>query len=325
MRYLIAVPKSAMVRIATILLCVSLPAYAQTPAPAKPKAASQSAKSSASTAKTDSSDVVARIGDITLSATEVREYIAGLGERERAALMQDSALLSQAVRLTLANRLVQRELQAQKWDRRPEVAAQLDRVRQNASIELYLQAASTPPANFPSEEELQKAYDANRGAFLMPRQLQLAEILVRVPKDADRAAEEQAKQNIDEIQRKLKAAGADFAAIATQSGARNDGNLGWVVEGQIHADIRKQVTGLARNAMTGPIRLEDGWRIVKLVDTKESYTRTLPEVRDQLVQQIRSERAKALRQAYLAELLRQHPPVLNELALSGLIGKAAQK
>jgi peptidylprolyl isomerase len=42
-------------------------------------------------------------------------------------------------------------------------------------------------------------------------------------------------------------------------------------------------------------------------------------VRDQLVQQMRTERATMLRRAYLAELLKQHPPVLNELALSNLL------
>jgi peptidylprolyl isomerase len=45
----------------------------------------------------------------------------------------------------------------------------------------------------------------------------------------------------------------------------------------------------------------------------------LPEVRDQLVQQIRSERATALRRAYLAELLKETPPAINEIALSKVL------
>ena len=82
--------------------------------------------------------------------------------REQAALAKDPALLSQAVRMLLANRLVLQEVVAKKWDQQPNVAAQLDRVRENALVELYLQSVSTPPASFPSEEELQKVYDANR-------------------------------------------------------------------------------------------------------------------------------------------------------------------
>ncbi|WP_349531127.1 peptidylprolyl isomerase [Bradyrhizobium sp. NAS80.1] len=180
---------------------------------------------------------------------------------------------------------------------------------------------STPPANYPSDDGLQAVYDANRTAMVMPRQFQLAQIFVASPKDtADKVVEDRARKSLDEIQRKLKAPGADFAAIAGETGAKNGGDLGWIAEGQIRPEIRSQVMGLTKGAISEPIWLDDGWHILKLIDTKASYTRTLPEVRDQLVQQMRSERAAVLRRAYLAELLKQNPPVVNELALSSLLG-----
>jgi parvulin-like peptidyl-prolyl isomerase len=57
------------------------------------------------------------------------------------------------------------------------------------------------------------------------------------------------------------------------------------------------------SAVSDPVRLDDGWHVVKVIDAKASYTRTLSEVRDQLVLQIRGKRATALRRAYFAELL----------------------
>jgi peptidylprolyl isomerase len=56
-----------------------------------------------------------------------------------------------------------------------------------------------------------------------------------------------------------------------------------------------------------------------MLDTEASHTRPLAEVRDALVQRIRAERAEANRRAYVAELLKQSPPVLNEIALSKLL------
>jgi parvulin-like peptidyl-prolyl isomerase len=266
-------------------------------------------------------DVIARVGSTNISADEIRAYVTGLAPRDRAALGQDPNLLSQAVRMMLASRLVLQEIAARKWDQQPNVTEQLDRVRENAAVELYLQTVSTPPAGFPSDEELQKVYDANRGAFLMPRQFELAQIFIALPKDADKAAEDKAKKSVEDVQRKLKAPGADFATIANDnSETKNGGELGWVAENQVRPEIRTQVMELAKNAVSDPIKLDDGWHIIKLIDTKASYTRTLPEVREALVQQIRNERATALRRAYLAELLKQHPPVINELALSGLLG-----
>ncbi|MCA6108180.1 peptidylprolyl isomerase [Bradyrhizobium cenepequi] len=322
---------------ATALAGLPLAAFAQTAAPprpahavAKPKAVAPAptapqqaaATQGAATAKSAASDdVIARVGTTNISADQIRAYVAALGPRERAAFTQDPNLLSQAVRLMLANRLVLQEVAAKKWDQKPNIAEQLERVRESAVVELYLQQVSTPPSSFPSEDDLQKVYDANRASFLMPRQFELAQIFIAVAKDADRATEDKAKRTVEELQRKLKAPGADFAALANEtSEAKTGGALGWVAETQIRPEIRSQVMALAKNAIAEPIRLDDGWHIVKLIDTKAAYTKTLPEVREPLTQQMRSERAAALRRAYLAELLKQNPPVINELALSSLLG-----
>lgn len=268
-------------------------------------------------------DVVAHVGSTNVTATQLRAYLAALGAREREAIAKDPSLLTQAVRAMLSERVVLQEALAKKWDQQPGVAAQLDQMRERGLTELFLQSVSTPPTSFPSEEELQKTYDGNRSAFVAPRQFQLGHIFVTAPKDADRATEEKAKKSLEEIQRKLKAAGADFQAIArAESGVKDSGDLGWVAEGQIRPEIRTQVMGLGKGAVSEPIRLDDGWHIIKLLDTKASYTRPLSEVREQLAQQMRTERAGALRRAYVAELVKQHPPVVNEIALSNLLDGA---
>jgi parvulin-like peptidyl-prolyl isomerase len=300
------------------------------PAPAPPSApgttqGAATARSGAGAGAGAGDDVIARVGTTNISAAQIRAYVASLGPRERAAFGQDPNLLGQAVRLMLANRLVLQEVAARKWDQQAAVAEQLERVRENAVVELYLQQVSTPPANFPSDDDLQKVYDANRAAFLMPRQFELAQIFVAAAKDADKAAEDKARKAVEDIQRRLKAPGADFAALADETsearaGEKNGGALGWLAESQIRPEIRTQIMALAKGAVSEPLRLDDGWHILKLLDTKAAYTRTLPEVREPLIQQIRSERATALRRGYIAELLKQNPPVINELALSGLIG-----
>jgi parvulin-like peptidyl-prolyl isomerase len=293
------------------------------PAPAQPAVTGTTQGAATATAKSGAGDdVIARVGTTNISAEQIRAYVAALGPRERAAFGQDPNLLSQAVRLMLANRLVLQEVAARKWDQQAAVAEQLERVRENAVVELYLQQVSTPPAGFPSDDEVQKVYDANRASFLMPRQFELAQIFVAAAKDADKATEDKAKKAVEDIQRRLKAPGADFAALANEAstGEKTGGELGWLAESQIRPEIRTPVMALAKGAISEPLRLDDGWHIIKLIDTKAAYTRTLPEVREPLIQQLRSERATVLRRAYLAELLKQNPPVINELALSGLIG-----
>src|SRR5262249_8342274 len=136
-----------------------------------------------------------------------------LSPQEQAALSKDPALLSQVVRTYLARLAVLKEARAKKWDQDPAVKAQLDRVRDQALTELYLQSVSKPPESYPTEAEIQAAYDANRAALAVPREYHVAQIFVAVAKGADKATEERASKRADEIAKKLKK-GADFAATA---------------------------------------------------------------------------------------------------------------
>ncbi|HXH46576.1 MAG TPA: peptidyl-prolyl cis-trans isomerase [Bradyrhizobium sp.] len=288
------------------------------PVPSAPSQTTQGLAAGAAPTEGAGNEVVARVGTANVSAAEIRTYMATLAPGDREALKKTPGLLSQAVRGLLANRLVLQELRSKKWDQQPNVTAQLERLREGALVELYLQTVSAPPAGFPSDEELQKVYDANREALLMPRQFQIAQIFIPA-RAGDKAAEAEARKRLDEVQRKLKAPGADFAAVAAEEGTKNSGDLGWLAEGSLRPEIRAQVAGLAKNTISEPVRLDDGWHVLKLIDTKAAYTRTLPEVREQLIEQMRAERARTARQAYLADLLKQNPPVLNELAVWNLL------
>jgi parvulin-like peptidyl-prolyl isomerase len=270
------------------------------------------------------SEVVARLGDIDVTADDVRAEIAQLAPREQAALARDPALLSKTVRLLLANRLVLKEALSKKWDQQPAVAAQLERIRQAALIESFLQSISSVPDGFPTEAQIQNVYEANMSAMTVPRQFQVAQIFIAA--GGDKEAEDKARRKLDQVQKRLKQPDADFAAIAAAdsddaTSAGHGGDLGWLSDSQLRPEIRAQVIGLSNAGVSDPIRLDDGWHIVKLVDTKAAYTRPLAEVRDQLAGRIRDERATALRRAYLTKLMEQSPPAINELALSRLLEK----
>ena len=136
-----------------------------------------------------------------------------------------------------------------------------------------------------------------------------------------------ARKKLDEVVVKLKQKGADFAAIARadsddkQSGQQG-GEIGWLTESQIVPGIRSAVSTLAKEGVSEPIRLDDGWHLIKLLETKPASTRPLAEVRESIVLQLRAERSRANRQAYLTKLLEQNPPTINELALPKVLATA---
>jgi len=300
------------------------PAAQPAAAPPARAAATPPAQTAPSSAAVKGGEIVARVGDNDITAEEVRAAISFLEARQQTALARDPALLSQTVRAILANRLALKEAQAKKWDQQPAIVAQLARARESLIVESYLQSVTNPPDSFPSEAEVKAVYDANASALMVPRRFQLAQIVVTVAKDADKAAEDAARKKLDDVQKKLKAPGADFAALARSlsddtASAERDGEIGWVSEPDLKTEIRGQIVGLAKAGITEPVRLDDGWHILKMLDTEAAHTRALSEVREALVQRIRAERAEANRRAYLAEMLKQTPPVVNEIALSKLL------
>jgi parvulin-like peptidyl-prolyl isomerase len=269
-------------------------------------------------------EVIARIGDSDVTADELRAALALLDARSQAAVARDPAVLGQTVRGILANRLVLKEALAKKWDQQPAIVAQLARARESVVVESYLQSVTAPPESYPSEAEIKNVYDANASALVVPRRFQLAQIVVNLAKDADKAAEDTARKKLDDVVKKVKLPGADFAALARSvsedaTTAERGGEIGWVAEPDLRSEIRSQVIGLPKAGVTEPVRLDDGWHVIKMLETEASHTRPLDEVRDALVQRIRAERAEASRRAYVAELFKQTPPAINEIALSKLL------
>lgn len=268
---------------------------------------------------------VARIGNTEVSAGEVRAFLDTLPAADRAALEKEPALLSQTVRQYLLRRQVLASAQGVKFDAKPEIKAKLEAARETALIELYLQSVSAPSEGFPSEAEIEAAYEANKTAFVTPRQYRLAQIYIAAPK-GDKAAEDKAKAKLAEAQRSLKGKDADFGRIAAQlSGMKGEagkgGEIGWVAESQIVPEIRALAAGLAKGGISEPVRLDDGFHIIKLLDTKPAGTLPLPEVKEALAERLRQARAQQLRQAWLAALAQQTPVTINELALAKLVQK----
>jgi parvulin-like peptidyl-prolyl isomerase len=272
-------------------------------------------------------NVIARVGDTEIKLDEIRAGIESLDAREQAALARDPSLLNQTVRTLLMRRVVLKEALAKHWDTEPAVATLIQRARDNAVIESYLQSVSKPPDSYPTESELQAAYDARKSQLLVPRQFRLAQIFVALPKNSDKATTEKAQNKLEAIKKSLHQPAADFATVAKSQSeepesATRGGELGWLAENQIQPEVRSQLGSLTKNSISEPIRLDDGWHILKVIDIKEAYTPALDEIRSALAQQLRNEKTQANSQAYLGKLLQQTPVAINELALSKVLGKS---
>lgn len=274
--------------------------------------------------KKTADDIIGRIGGISVNAEDVKGSLAALSANDGAAIKNDPALLNQVVRSLLVQRVLLQEAEAQGHDKNPEVAAQLAKAREVALTESYLLAVSIPPESFPSEAELLAAYEVAKPQIGVPKSFHLAQIFISTEKDTEKA-----QTKIDHLQKALKSAPADFGKLAAQhseeiASAGRQGEIGWLAETQIQPEIREKLGALKVDAISDPVRLKDGWHIIKVLDAREPYTPTLEQIRTQLVTQLRAEKTRANSQAYLAKLLQENPLAINELAL-GQIAESGEK
>ncbi len=271
----------------------------------------------------DANNVIGSIGDLEIRENEVLASLGNLGAVDKEALMRDPATLNKLVRSILVQRIVLQEALEKKWDEDPSVAPLLKSTREAALADSYLKSICKPPESYPSESELKAAYEASRAAITVPRSYRLAQIYVADPDGTDK----QAKTRLENVRKRLQVKGADFGEIARaiseekESASRN-GEIGWLNEQQIQPEILAQLPKLSMNVVSEPVRLKDGWHILKVLDAREPFTPIFDQVRVQLAQRLRAEKTRADIQAYVAETLQKHPVAINEVALSKLLLKA---
>ncbi len=270
-------------------------------------------------------EVVARAGDVRLTRADVTALVAALGPDAQARLAADPALLTRLVRARLAEQVLVNEAKAKDWDRQGRVRTLIEAAQREAVFRSYLASVSTPPADYPSDAELQAAYDGNRALFATPRALHVAQIYLAVPADADAATLVKARKQAAELLRRARAPGAEFGALARASSqdttsAAQGGDLGFTDENRLVPAIRQALAALKPGEISEPVRTDTGLHLVKLIEVRPAGVRPLAEVREQLRASLRTAKEQQNAQAYLAKLVAPGAATLDEPALKQLAG-----
>jgi parvulin-like peptidyl-prolyl isomerase len=267
--------------------------------------------------------VVGKMGSVELKSSDLRRLIDAQPPEVRKQIAGGLTELDRLVRNELVRLSLLAEAKTKGWDKKPDVVLMMERARDQALLQAYMADVAKPPANFPSDEDIKNAYDSNKAALSVPPQYQLAQIFVAQPETADRATATAATKKATELAAKAQVKGTDFAKLARETSdhkdtAPNGGDLGWLPENQMLAEIRAAVLKMEKGDVSGPIRSSNGWHIVKLVDKKPASVRPLPDVRDTIANQIRLRRAQEMERAYIDSLISKSQITVNQLELPKL-------
>ena len=267
--------------------------------------------------------VIANLGTQPVKASELKNFIDALNPQQREQAAKDPKVMLQVVRSAIGRKIVLEEAAKQAWDKKPDVAAQIARARDEVVLATYLRSVGTPPATYPTEEEVRAAYDGNRDRFMVPRQYHIAQIFIAEKPDETKEDAAAREKKARDVARKAKAKGADFAALASSNSddattVQKGGDLGWLPETQLMPEILGAVKAVGEKGVTDPIRVAGGWHILAVLGTKPAEARPLDQVHDQLVAFLRETKTNQNDQAYVEKLLDDRHLTVNETAATAL-------
>lgn len=264
-------------------------------------------------------DVVAKMGANEIKRGELDQMLSAAQANNSQARPSVQAI-DQALRAELIRRALVEEAKRAAWEKRPEVQQQIERAREQVIVTHFMNHQSRPVSGYPSEQEIQSAYDANKPLFMQPSQVRLIQIYLP-------ASETDSLSKAETLWRQVSEKGADFSEFARKQSkhaesASKGGDMGWLQEDQLVPEIRMAIQKLAIGQIAKPIKAADGWHILKVAERKAAAQKSLAEVRENLVQSMRLKKAQDNEQAYLHQLLLKTPISINEIMLSSLAGAA---
>jgi peptidyl-prolyl cis-trans isomerase SurA len=188
-----------------------------------------------------------------------------------------------------------------------------------------------------TDADVTNFYNANKESFnLAEPQVHMAQILVTpFPNPNVHNLKNSKAQNDTEAQTKIKdisdrlKRGEDFNMLAQNysedpESIPNGGDMGFVPQSNLERaspDLRRLVDSLAPGAFSGPIRTQDGYRILKVITREPAGQRDLndPRVQQNIRETLLNRKDQLLKSAYY-EVARNNAKIQNYLAQSIIDG-----
>lgn len=250
--------------------------------------------------------IVARLADLQVRQDEVEQFLRALPPADRAAVRQDNAAIELMLRQRLANEALLKEAKLQRWAEHPEVRARLEAAIQEVTARVisssYLDSVTQLPTGFPSDAELNAAYERAKPQLQIAATYHVAQIYLPVE-----AGTNPASVRAEAAKLSVQARQGDFAALAkTRSqdalSAAQGGDVGNLPLAQLRPEFRDAVAALKPGQVSDPVQTPSGFHVLKLLASHAARVATLEESKPGLQALLREQRRRELAHDYLNKL-----------------------
>ena len=147
-----------------------------------------------------------------------------------------------------------------------------------------------------SPDEIKRYYDLQKDTFKIPKQVRVRNLLIKAGPQESPDQLETKKKKAEEILEKAKKT-KDFGSLARQyseaENASKGGDLGWIQKGMLGEQIESILFSMKPGELSGVLPGRDGFLIFKIEEVKEEKQKPFEEVKAQILQTLKKEKAKA--------------------------------
>ena len=172
----------------------------------------------------------------------------------------------------------------------------LAEIKRQQNIARLFQNVSTPAVTGVTDADAQQLFETDPARFATPEQRQLRNIVVATRQEASQL-------------RALLTRGADFASLARQHSLddatrAHGGSLGWVSAEQLDPAYAAVAFAAGAHGVVGPVQTQYGWNIGQVVAIRPSVRPAFADVKTDVLDALRSERAMAAWRAWIIAQIR---------------------
>ncbi|MDA7416225.1 SurA N-terminal domain-containing protein [Xenophilus arseniciresistens] len=173
-----------------------------------------------------------------------------------------------------------------------------------------------------SDAELQSYYEQNQGRFGSGEERQASHILITAAKDAPQAERDKARARAQELLAQVRKTPATFAELARKNSqdpgsAERGGQLDMAPRGAMVKPFEDAMFALKKGEISDVVESDFGYHIIRLDDIKAAVVPPLAQVRAQVENEVRTQKAAqdfAKAAETLTELAYQNPESLQPAA-----------
>lgn len=145
-------------------------------------------------------------------------------------------------------------------------------------------------------DEIRHYFDEHQSEFGQEEQRQASHILITVPATASDDEKATARDKAENLLAQLKAEPEKFAELASehsedQGSAKVGGDLGFLGRGILVKEFEDELFQMQPNEIRGPVETTFGFHIIKLSEIKPAKVASLEEVRDDIEQTLKRQKA----------------------------------